>query len=221
MTHPKIISVEGNIGAGKSTILKHLEEMYKNNNNVIFLKEPVDVWETIKDNSGETILQKFYGNTEKYAFTFQVMAFVTRLTLLRNTIKEYPNVTTIICERSLEADRQIFAQMLSDDGLIEDIHYKIYLRFYEEFKKDFALNGIIYIDADADVCYNRISKRGRNGEEGVRIEYLENCKKYHDKWLLSNHDDKILKIKTNEEVSYNNDLGVIWLREISEFIETL
>jgi len=102
---PKIISIEGNIGAGKTTILDNLKEYLKHDKEIIVLKEPVDIWESIVDKENETILQKFYKNPAKYSFTFQVMAFVTRLSILRKTVKENPHCKLIICERSLEADR--------------------------------------------------------------------------------------------------------------------
>ena len=76
MTKATIISIEGNIGTGKSTLVQMLKDTYKNNNNVVFLQEPVDMWNTIKDSNGETILSKFYGNQEKYAFSFQMMAYI-------------------------------------------------------------------------------------------------------------------------------------------------
>ena len=58
-----IISVEGNIGSGKSTLLQNLSGLV----DAILVKEPVDVWSTIMDKSGETMLQKFYREPEKYA----------------------------------------------------------------------------------------------------------------------------------------------------------
>jgi deoxyadenosine/deoxycytidine kinase len=122
---PKIISIEGNIGAGKTTILQKIADRYANDPSVVFLREPVDIWETIKDAEGTTILANFYMEPEKYAFSFQVMAFVTRLTLLRNAVKENPDCKLIVCERSLEADRNIFAKMLFDEGSIDDMNYQI------------------------------------------------------------------------------------------------
>jgi deoxyadenosine/deoxycytidine kinase len=163
MATPKIISIEGGIGAGKTTIIEHLEKIYKNDATVQFIREPVSIWESIQDNKGENILQKFYKDAAKFAFTFQVMAFVTRLSMIRKIVKENPACKMIICERSLDADRNIFAKMLFDDGLIDDIHYKIYLKFYEEYKDDFKLDGIVYINADAEVCSQRIRKRARGG----------------------------------------------------------
>ncbi len=68
----KIISIEGNIGSGKSTLLENLKKHYVTNENVIFLREPVDDWEKIKDKQGNTMLKKFYDDQEKYSFSFQI-----------------------------------------------------------------------------------------------------------------------------------------------------
>ena len=57
---PKIIAIEGNIGSGKSTLVSKLEEIFKNNSDYYFLQEPVSIWNTIKDENGVTILEKFY-----------------------------------------------------------------------------------------------------------------------------------------------------------------
>jgi deoxyguanosine kinase len=69
-----IVSIEGNIGSGKSTLLAKLREIYENDVNVVFLKEPVDEWEKIKDENGVSILEKFYEDQNKYSFPFQMMA---------------------------------------------------------------------------------------------------------------------------------------------------
>ncbi len=96
----RIVSIEGNIGSGKTTLLGHVKEALKDTPDIIFLKEPVDDWETIKDKDGHTMLQKFYSNQEKYSFPFQMMAYISRLVLLRNAAKENPRAT-IVTERSL------------------------------------------------------------------------------------------------------------------------
>ena len=223
MSIPKIISVEGNIGAGKTTIIGNLEKYYKNDSSVIFVREPVDIWQSITDSKGESILAKFYANPAKYSFSFQVMAFVTRLSMLRNTIKENPNCEVIVCERSLEADRNIFAKMLYDDGLIDEINYKIYLKFYTEYRHEFELYGMVYLNTTAKVCYDRVKKRSREGEEGVSLDYLEKCKKYHEDWLCD--AEHILIIDANEEVNYDihedEDKDVKWLEKIKQYISDI
>ncbi len=103
----KIVSIEGNIGSGKTTLLANIRKTLGDNKNVVFLKEPVDTWDTIRDAQGQTMLQKFYADQEKYSFPFQMMAYITRLTLLRTAIRQNPN-SIIITERSLYVSRYVF-----------------------------------------------------------------------------------------------------------------
>lgn len=225
MSKPIIIAIEGNIGSGKSTILEKLQDFMKDNNRIVFLKEPVDIWESIKDtNTGENILQKFYKDQDKYAFPFQVMAYASRLSMIRNTIKNSTEIDIIICERSLAADKHIFAKMLYDDGKIDDISYQIYNKFYNMFEDEFKLDGIVYIDADAEICSERIKKRSRKGESGISLEYLQKCKSYHHEWLTHTKTN-VLNINANVNVRYNisdpNDLGSEWLYKIRNFISIL
>jgi deoxyadenosine/deoxycytidine kinase len=215
----KIITLEGNIGAGKSTLIEKLQEKYQNDPSIIFLKEPVDIWEQIKDETTcDTILKMFYANPAKYAFPFQVMAYITRLSLLVQTVKANPDARIIICERSLEADKNIFAKMLHDDGVIDSVCYQIYERVFAEFTDQFAVSGIVYIDADPGVCASRIMKRARDGEGGIALDYLQKCKNYHDKWLL----DKpcVLHLITNDNATYmgEDDCGVQWIYQVDRFI---
>ena len=229
--NPLMISINGNIGSGKSTILEHLEKYYDytgRGRNILFLKEPVDEWSTIRDASGETILSKFYKDPAKYAFAFQIMAYATRLNMIRQTILDNPECCVLICERSLEADKQIFANMLHDDGLIDDVSYQIYCRNFSEYAPDFKVDKNVYIDASAEVCYSRIAKRSRSGETNIELAYLQKCKKYHDEWLVPCSDsvlvDKndVLHLNTDADVVYDlmdpDDLGISWIKQIIEFI---
>lgn len=100
----KIVSIEGNIGSGKTTLLANIRKTLGENKNIVFLKEPVDTWDTIRDAQGQTMLQKFYADQEKYSFPFQMMAYITRLTLLRTAIRQNPDAI-IITERSLYVRR--------------------------------------------------------------------------------------------------------------------
>ena len=134
MSTYKIVSIEGNIGSGKSTLLDNLRKHYNDNCHVVFLKEPVDDWEKIKDNQGNTMLKKFYADQDKYSFPFQMMAYISRLKILRDTIKEITSKNSsenyvIITERSLYTDKHVFAKMLHDQGKIEDVCYQIYLNW--------------------------------------------------------------------------------------------
>ena len=245
MTKPVLISIEGNIGAGKSTILENLEKHLDPSlaGKILFLKEPLDIWEQFHDEDGKNILQKFYANQHRYAFTFQVMAFITRLSLLKKAIKENPEVDIIIIERSLCADKNIFMNMLHDDTIVEQIEFDIYDKWYDEYSKEYRVDAVIYMDSDPEVCGLRINKRNRDGEDNIPIEYLRKCRDYHTKWLIDtisssnrvvsdhvtthniNHEGyeyPILKIDSNLDTEYNcTDPGCVgnqWLRAIYQFI---
>ena len=208
---PIIISIEGNIGSGKTTILNRLKNEFMNQQSekkVLFLREPVDIWETVKDTQNETILSKFYKNPVKHAFAFQVMAFSTRLTMLREAIQNNPDVEIILCERSLDADKEIFAKMLHDDGVIEDIDYQIYNMFYSEITKQpevKKLSGVIYINATPEVSFERTKIRARNGESTITLGYLMECHAYHEKWIgdkkQENLNYPVLNINANGLIS--------------------
>lgn len=224
---PVFISLEGSIASGKSTLIRHLQQRLSSDE-IVFLKEPVDIWESIKDpKDGENILEKFYKDPAKYAFSFQVMAYASRLSIIRKTIEDHPKCKVILCERSLDADRNIFAKMLHHDGLIDDIHFQIYNHFFNEYSQDYALRGIVYIDADPEVCMTRIGMRGRHGEEKIKLDYLQKCRDYHEKWITEGEDMgencEVLKIQTNSHATYKEDdptdCGNVWIENIRAFIQ--
>ena len=209
---PIILSIEGNIGSGKSTLLAELETIYAQDPTICFLQEPVDVWDSIKDEAGVTILQKYYADQKRYAFSFQMMAYISRIALMREALKK--NYRVILIERSVYTDSAVFAKMLFDDKKIEEIEYKIYLRWVNEFIADFPPVKYIYVRAEPAVSYQRILQRGRTGET-IPLEYLENCHKYHDEWLL-NTPSPLLKLDANADIQEN--LGT-WLKQINDFID--
>jgi len=221
-----IVSIEGNIGYGKSTLLENLRNHYSQNDYVIFLREPVSDWEKIKDSEGNTILKKFYAEQEKYSFAFQMMAYISRLKILRDTIKDIGQNKdgksyVIITERSLYTDKHVFAKMLYDQGKIEDVCYQIYLNWFDEFAKDFPINYSIYVKTDPDKCYERVHKRARDGEEVIPLSYLSECHDYHEEFLDEEKGIKTSKLILNGNVDiYENDkILEEWITQINNFLE--
>jgi deoxyadenosine/deoxycytidine kinase len=183
---PRLVSLEGNIGAGKTTLMNTLKEKYAEDPRFLFVEEPVQMWEQICDKSGKNMIQKYYANPTRYAFAFQIMAFQTRLQLLKDAIScaaENQCVTTIIMERSLDADYHIFAKMLAEEGVMEEVEYEIYLQMSTEALKEYAVDGIIWLDTDYEECFRRVEKRGREGEAKIELRYLRKCSEYHVEWL--------------------------------------
>lgn len=212
---PIILSIEGNIGSGKSTLLAKLQEVYGVDTSICFLQEPLNIWDTIQDENGVSILQKYYADQKRYAFSFQMMAYISRISLMREALKK--NYRVIIIERSVYTDSAVFAKMLFDDKKIEEIEYKIYLRWVNEFIEDFPPVKYIYVRAEPDISYQRILQRGRTGET-IPIEYLENCHKYHDEWLLNHNTTPLLVLNANVDIKKDAQCLAMWIHDINYFI---
>ena len=221
-----IVSIEGNIGSGKSTLLANLRKYYENNSNVVFLKEPVDEWEKIKDENSETILKKFYADQEKYSFPFQMMAYVSRLKVLRDTLKTIKNDSVdkniiIITERSLYTDKMVFAKMLYDSKKIEHVNYQIYLNWFDTFSDEFPVNKVVYVKTSPEKCYERIVKRSRTGEENIPLVYLSSCSNYHDSMLDKENKECVcldqLILDGNVDIYENKDQVNKWINQIDQF----
>lgn len=215
---PMILSIDGNIGSGKSTLVTKLRERLKDNKDVVFVDEPVKEWEDIKDATGSNMIKKFYGNVKKYAFAFQMMAYISRLAKLKEVYKKAVDNGTslIITERSVETDRMVFAQMLHDDGNIEDVEFQIYNKWFEHFIQDLKVNCYVYINADSTTCDERIRHRNRAGEV-IPVEYLARCQKYHEKWLYNlDIESLVVTLDGSRDIYADTSLLSEWCGIISD-----
>ena len=123
-----IFTVDGNIGSGKSTLIKLMKQKYKEflNKKIVYLPEPVDIWESIRDKNGKNVIESYYENQSKFAFPFQMMAYISRVHQIREIMNTCEDNTIIICERSVYTDKYVFAKMLHDNGTMNDIEIQIY-----------------------------------------------------------------------------------------------
>jgi len=170
-----IISLEGNIGAGKTTFLKALASACPEYEIVL---EPVDQW-TAK-HGDRSILELLYEDKARWAYTFQTCVLQT----IGAAVKEAhtKNKKIIITERSALTSRYVFTQMLKEGGYISEIEWALYLKLLEDYYM--PLNGHIYLATELDVSADRIKERGRPGET-VSMDYLSNLEIKHRSWLSS------------------------------------
>lgn len=224
MARFKIISIEGNIGSGKSTLLEKLKNHYGENKHIVFLKEPVEDWDVIRDEEGNTMLSKFYNDKPKYSFAFQMMAYISRLANLKKTIKDYSEKhdIIIISERSLNTDKEVFAKMLFDTGFIELVNYKIYLNWYHSFVEDCPVSKVIYVNTEPVICHQRIKQRLREGESNITLEYLNTCHEYHEQMLSLTSETCVCRdqMVLDGNVNIFTDKAVLdsWINQINSFI---
>ncbi len=153
----KKVILEGNIGAGKTTILNKIDTSFTKQ------FEPVEEF---------TLLTSFYQDQEKYAMPLQLQVVEVHLE------KESKISNSTIFERTVETSINIFASMLYDDRILSTSQFN---ELNEYLKHSYMVSGFIYVDVDVDKCMERIKQRGREGEDKITRQYLEKLKSKIDK----------------------------------------
>jgi len=199
--------IEGNVGTGKSTFLQKLKEVGLD---VIF--EPVDIWTSIRNDNGKTLLEEFYNDQKRYAYTFQSIAFRTRVQNIENS-----KVNTVI-ERSIFTDRNVFAKTCYENGMMNEIEWNDYTSWFDWLAKTFNINpkGYIYLRASPDISYDRIKKRSRSGEETIPFDYLNELHNKHENWLLD--EPNVLILDVNEGFENNSGKLNDMIEKVLKFI---
>lgn len=196
----KIISIEGNIGTGKTTFIELIKRTFSERfpeKTVVFLKEPVDQWIALVDDcTGENILGAFYKDQLRWSYSFQMNAFITRMRQIESVLKDngihnseqaaHRDDFILIMERCVYTDRNVFATLLRESGKISSLEWKLYDEWFAWLldKCRYCLpTHYFYLNASADTSYQRMLKRNRNEEGGVSLEYLRLVEEKHNIWL--------------------------------------
>lgn len=180
--------LEGNIGTGKSTFLKLLE-----NSGLDVIYEPVNEWMDMKNKNGNNLLEEFYGNQKRYAYTFQSIAFRTRVKNISNC------KSNTVIERSIFTDRNVFAKTCYENGMMNGIEWNDYNSWFEWLSESFNIKpkGYIYLQTPPIVSYGRIQARDRSGEETIPFDYLSSLHEKHEEWLSNEKNVLILDATKN------------------------
>jgi deoxyadenosine/deoxycytidine kinase len=201
---PLIISIDANIGSGKTHLLTALKEAMPEAEIVL---EPVGAWMTLKNAEGKSLLELFYEDKRRWAYTFQNCAILTRL----RTIKEAIATTKkriILTERSVLTDRFVFAEMLKASGDIDDLEWQLYMNWFDTFAADLPIRGVVYLTTGVGTSAERIVKRGRHGEEHIPLDYLSALDSQHKKWLAAT-DLPVLRISTEPGQSQEANIAAV------------
>ncbi|EFN53091.1 hypothetical protein CHLNCDRAFT_10864, partial [Chlorella variabilis] len=186
------LSVEGNISAGKSTFLDvlsheetHLRDILK------VVQEPVENWQAYEclDRHGRgvtaNVLEKFYSDPHRYAYSFQHYVLMSRMKKDRDTRQAGKDLRVL--ERSIFSDRQVFVRAMHRAGTMEDFEVSVYNTIFDqEVTHDIELvpDGFVYLRANPGTCMQRMRRRNRGEEGGVSQAYLEELHANHEDWLL-------------------------------------
>lgn len=148
------ISIAGNIGSGKSTIVDYLSTQNIQSN---IVHEPVE--------SMNSILDRFYKNMDQWAFTLQLFVIKLYSDIVE---KNKESANNLITERSQYESHEIFAKQLKhmfteEQSLIFEDYYKLNSKMPDCF---------IYIHTSPETCIRRIQMRGRKSEMNISYSYI-------------------------------------------------
>ena len=173
----KIYALEGNIGAGKTTIMKIIGQYFTS---VEFVEEPVKDWQNL---GGMNLLESFYTDPQRWGFSFEFYSMLSKIIALLNAANSDKPV--IVIERSILSNK-VFMDLSHELGKLEEMEYRMLMNTYEFYLQHVypQLSGIIYLDTPVDECIRRITKRNRGEECSIERSYLQSIKEKMD--LLAN-----------------------------------
>jgi len=182
----KIYALEGNIGAGKTTIMKIIGQHFTS---VEFVEEPVSQWQNL---GGMNLLDAFYSDPQRWGFSFEFFSMLSKIKALLNAANSDKPV--IVIERSILSNK-VFMDLSHELGKLEEMEYRMLLNTYDFYLQHVypQLSGIIYLDTPVDECIKRITKRNRGEECSIERSYLQSLKEKMDE-VANSSTMKVIRI---------------------------
>lgn len=157
-----VVSISGNIGCGKSTVLNHFRTQCYDTR---FIEEPVDEW--------KPYLDAFYANPAKYALPLQLEILKSYNRILQESDEK---ACPIVVERSPFESLNVFAKVLHADKELSEDEYTILLN-----EPVWKPNYVVYLRSSPETCFERVGRRNRSTEKsGISLDYLRKIHEAYD-----------------------------------------
>eukprot|EP00253_Pinus_taeda_P010646 PITA_10646 len=177
--------VEGNISVGKTTFLQRIaNETLELRDLVEVVPEPISKWQDIGPDHFN-ILDAFYAEPQRYAYTFQNYVFVTRVMQERESAGSLKPLR--LMERSVFSDRMVFVRAVHEAKWMNGMELSIYDSWFDPVVSvlpGLVPDGFIYLRASPDTCHRRLQLRKREEENSVSLDYLRGLHEKHENWLF-------------------------------------
>lgn len=177
---PFIITLGGNVGCGKSTVIESLKNEFEGDQCVVS-SEPIGEW--------GSWLDLFYTDPVKYAFGFQMK-------ILHSFMKLYTSHKTMITERSPLDSLEVFAKTLYNDKLLNHLEYNLYKSYIADIA--WTPSIYIYIRTEPDTCIKRINKRARGCETGLDEKYIHRLHSAYEDIQTTISDESFFVVDGNQ-----------------------
>jgi deoxyadenosine/deoxycytidine kinase len=164
----RFVAIAGNIGVGKSTLATLLSEQLE--------WEPF--LEAVDDNP---YLADFYGDMPRWSFHSQIYFLSRRL---RHHWQLLQRANSVIQDRTVYEDAEIFARNLRSQGMMDERDYSSYWELYQVVTTVLPPPDlIVYLRASVSTCQKRIRLRGRSYEQDIDPAYLARLNDLYEEWI--------------------------------------
>lgn len=191
----RYIAVAGNIGAGKSSLTALLGKNFG--------------WETYFESVDDNpYLSDFYEDMRRWSFNLQIYFLSSRFRHQKEMLESH---VSLIQDRTIYEDVEIFAKNLHNMNLMSDRDFKNYSALFHQMSYYLRPPDLlIYLRAEVPTLVRQIQSRGRDYENTIRIEYLESLNKLYEDWIdRYEHDKLIINTDNLDFVNNDEDLGKV------------
>lgn len=177
------IAIAGNIGVGKSTLTAVLSREL----GALPFFEAVDT---------NPYLADFYRDMRAWSFHSQVFFLSQRL---RRHYELMQHTGTVIQDRTVYEDAEVFCRNLYEQGLMSERDYRVYRQLYEVMRDLVPPPTlVVYLRASVETLLRRIALRGRHYEHAIDPAYLERLNALYDAWVAGLTLSPVLVIETDD-----------------------
>jgi deoxyadenosine/deoxycytidine kinase len=189
------IAIAGNIGAGKSSLTGLLAQHFGWQ----------AFYESVDDNP---YLADFYEDMLRWSFNLQIYFLSSRFRHQKDMLKKE---TSLIQDRTIYEDVEIFAKNLHQMSLMSDRDFNNYEALFHEMSYYLRPPDLlIYLRAQVPTLVRQIQQRGREYENSIRIDYLERLNNLYEDWIgRYPHEKLIIDTDDLDFVNDKEDLGSI------------
>lgn len=190
------IGIAGSIGSGKSSITTLLAKQYGFR----------PFFESVDDNP---YLEDFYKDMSRWSFHLQIYFLSSRF---RQQNQLAGSSDSIIMDRTIYEDAEIFARNLYEIGKMDERDYQNYLAIYREMTSFLEIPDLlVYLRASVPTLVKQIQKRGRDYESAISIDYLNRLNSLYEDWISRYTMGPKLIIETDDLdfVNRPEDFGVV------------
>ncbi|WP_438989084.1 2-amino-4-hydroxy-6-hydroxymethyldihydropteridine diphosphokinase [Polaribacter sp.] len=181
------IAIEGNIGAGKTSLAKMISEDF---NTKLVLERFAD----------NPFLPKFYKDKERYAFPLEMSFLADRYQQLSDDLAQFD-----LFKNFLVSDYYIFKSLIFAQVTLSEDEYLLYRKMFTLIYKEITKPDLyVYLYQNTDRLLENIKKRGRNYEQNIESAYLKKIQKGYKNFITSQKDLNLLIVDVSELDFVNN-----------------